>query len=204
MPKRLLFLGCFMLFISILLLKIPVLSGIDLSAVHGLYVHRSDIFNTVAIGLSIAGGMPFVLFTATLWCLKLAWYKKYSDIVFISLGVIGSICLTWLLKYVISRPRPPEMYFLVNTYGDSFPSGHSLYAAALGCLGLYIYQQHTQRKLIYLFISIWVLLMGFSRVYLGAHYPSDVLSGWGISFIWITLLYAIWNKHQQRKLNNEF
>ncbi|RKG32803.1 phosphatase PAP2 family protein [Acinetobacter tianfuensis] len=204
MPKRLLFLGCFMLIFSILLLIFPTLNRFDLSVLDWMHAHRNAAFNTAAIGFSIAGGMPFVLFITTLWCLQSAWYKKYSLIAFISIGILGSISLTWLLKYLISRPRPPEMYFLVNTYGDSFPSGHSLYAAALGCLGLYIYQQYTQRKLIYLFICTWVLLMGFSRVYAGAHYPSDVLSGWGISLIWITFLYAVLNKQQLRKLNNEF
>ncbi|MBL8321089.1 MAG: phosphatase PAP2 family protein, partial [Acinetobacter sp.] len=49
--------------------------------------------------------------------------------------------------------------------------------------------------LICLLASAWILLMGVSRVYAGAHYPSDVLSGWSISFIWITLLYWLMAKY---------
>lgn len=199
MPKLLLFLSLLSLTISMLLYKSPAFSAYDLGAVAWMYEHRTPVLNIAAQGFSIAGGMPFVLFLATLWCLRQAWYKKYSDIVFISIGLVGSICIAWVLKYFVSRPRPPEMYFLVKTYGDSFPSGHSLYAAALGCLAMYISRQHPRHKLICLIASLWILLMGISRVYAGVHFPSDVFSGWSISFIWITLLYLALVKYQQPK-----
>ena len=199
MPKLLLFLGCFLLAISVLILNVPQLAQFDWAAVQWMHQHRLNSLNKLAAGFSAAGGMPFVLFLAALWCLHLAWYKKYSDIVFISIGLVGSICIAWVLKYFVSRPRPPEMYFLVKTYGDSFPSGHSLYAAALGCLAMYISQQHPRHKLICLIASLWILLMGISRVYAGVHFPSDVFSGWSISFIWITLLYLALIKYQQPK-----
>ena len=199
MPKLLLSLGLFLLLISVLILNLPAFHVYDISAVRWMYEHRTPFFNVLAQGFSAAGGMPFVLFLTVLWCLHQAWYKNYSNIVFISIGIIGSICIAWMLKYVVSRPRPPEMYFLVQTYGDSFPSGHSLYAAALGCLTIYVSLQHSKHKLICLFASIWILLMGISRVYAGAHFPSDVLSGWSISFIWITLLYWTIEKYKQPK-----
>lgn len=199
MPRLLLSLGLFLLLISVLILKLPAFHVFDMGAVQWMYEHRTPFFNVLAQGFSAAGGMPFVLFLTVLWCLHQAWYKNYSNTVFISIGIIGSICIAWMLKYVVSRPRPPEMYFLVQTYGDSFPSGHSLYAAALGCLAIYVSLQHSKHKLICLFASIWILLMGISRVYAGAHFPSDVLSGWSISFIWITLLYWTIEKYRQPK-----
>ncbi len=199
MPKILLFLGFLLLIISMLLFNTAALSPLDLGTVQWMAAHRSAFFNNAAIGLSAVGGMPFVLFLTILWCLHLAWYKKYSDAVFISIGIVGSICLAWALKCLVSRPRPPEMYFLVKTYGDSFPSGHSLYAASLGCLAMYVYLQHSKHKLICLLTSIWLLLMGISRVYAGAHFPSDVLAGWSISFIWITLLYWLFSRYRQPK-----
>ena len=195
MPKLLLFLSLLSLTISMLLYKSHAFSAYDLGAVAWMYEHRTPVLNIAAQGFSIAGGMPFVLFLTALWCLRQAWYKKYSDIVFISIGMIGSISTAWLLKYLIARPRPPEMYSLVKTYGDSFPSGHSLYAATLGCLLMYVYLQHSKHKLLCLIVSIWILIMGLSRVYAGAHFPSDVLSGWSISFIWITLLYWLMAKY---------
>ena len=201
MPYLLLGVGFFLFIFSVLMLFIPSLHHFDLVMVEWMSQHRTVQLNTISITLSVMGGMPFVLFLTTIWCLHQAWCKKYTNIVFTSLGLIGSIATVWLLKYIISRPRPPEMYHLVNSYGASFPSAHSIYAAALGCLAIYLSQKHPQHTLICLCAFIWLLIMGFSRVYLGVHFPSDVLAGWSISFIWITLLYMLYAKFSRAKTN---
>ena len=194
MPRMLLLVGCFVLIISVLSLNSAQFNQFDLTSVEWMSQHRFAVFNQIAIGLSVLGGMPFVLFLTSLWCLYLAWYKKYTEIVFISIGIFGSISFAWLLKFTFIRPRPPEIYHLVASYGSSFPSAHSCYAAALGCLMILIYRQHARHKLITLLAFIWMLSMGISRVYVGVHFPSDVLSGWSISFIWIALLYLAYIK----------
>ena len=201
MPYLLLGVGFFLFIFSVLTLFTPSLHHFDLVMVEWMSQHRTVQLNTISITLSVMGGMPFVLFLTTIWCLHQAWCKKYTNIVFTSLGLIGSIATVWLLKYIISRPRPPEMYHLVNSYGASFPSAHSIYAAALGCLAIYLSQKHPQHTLICLCAFIWLLIMGFSRVYLGVHFPSDVLAGWSISFIWITLLYMLYAKFSRAKTN---
>ena len=191
MPRLLLIVGCFALIISVLSLYSPLFNHFDLASVEWMSQHRIAVFNQITTVFSALGGMPFVLFFTTLWCLHLAWYKKYSEIVFISIGIFGSISIVWLLKFTFTRPRPPEMFHLVASYGSSFPSAHSCYAAALACLMILVYRQHTHHKLITLFAFIWMLCMGISRVYVGVHFPTDVLSGWSISLIWIALLYLI-------------
>ena len=201
MPYLLLYAGFFLFIFSVLMLFTPSLNPFDLVMVEWMSQHRTVQLNTISITLSVMGGMPFVLFLTTIWCLHQAWCKKYTNIVFTSLGLIGSIATVWLLKYIISRPRPLEMYHLVNSYGASFPSAHSIYAAALGCLAIYLSQKHPQHTLICLCAFIWLLIMGFSRVYLGVHFPSDVLAGWSISFIWITLLYMLYAKFSRAKTN---
>lgn len=191
MPYRLLLLGCLLLFFSILILNITALNHLDLAAVLYLSQQRNETLNQLSSSLSLLGGMPFVLFFTTLWCFALAWYKKYSKILLISLGLIGSIACAWLLKYWIARPRPPEIYHLVESYGSSFPSAHSFYAATLAALVILVSQQYRLHRLLAVMAWLWLLGMGISRVYLGVHYPSDVISGWGISFIWISLLYLL-------------
>ncbi|AXY56036.1 phosphatase PAP2 family protein [Acinetobacter chinensis] len=202
MPYLLLSVGCFLFIISMLLLFIPAFHVHDLNAVIWMSQHRTDSMNNFATVLSTIGGMPGVLFLATLWCLCLTWYKKYTNIVFIVTGLSGSFATAWLLKFVFSRPRPPEMYHLVESYGASFPSAHSFYAATLGCLAIYLSMKHTAHKLIFLCALIWILMMGVSRVYLGVHYPTDVLSGWSISFIWISLLYLLFTQNSKVQTND--
>ena len=128
-------------------------------------------------------------------------HEKYQHVVFIALGLVGSIAIVWLLKYLVSRPRPPEMYHLVESYGASFPSAHSMYAATLGCLAIYLSRKHPQHHIIWFCAVLWLVIMGLSRVYLGVHFPSDVLAGWSISFIWISLLYLGYAKFSRAKTN---
>ena len=201
MPYLLLIIGCFLLFFSVLILNTPRLLSFDLAIVEWASRHRTENLNQITTLLSAIGGMPAVLFSTTLWCFYLTWYKKYTYILLICLGLVGSGALAWLLKYWIARPRPPEIFHLVQSYGASFPSAHSVYAAALSGLVIYLYREHSKYSYIYCFAVIWFILMGCSRVYLGVHFPSDVLAGWGISFIWITLLYIVLEHTIKRKIN---
>ncbi|TSH70852.1 phosphatase PAP2 family protein [Acinetobacter sp. RF15A] len=195
MPYLLLFVGILLLIFSVLLLNIAALSRLDLLSMQWLSEYRTQILNQIAQSLSVIGGMPFVLFLSTLWCISLLWYKKYASVIFICIGVIGGILLAWLLKFVIARPRPPASFHLVESFGSSFPSAHSLYAACLSCLAIYIYRQHSRHTIIIMIAVGWLLIMGISRVYLGVHFPSDVISGWSISFIWISLWYMVWIRY---------
>ena len=202
MPYWLLGVGFFLFFFNVLVLFIPSLNHFDLVTIEWISQHRTVHLNTIAITLSAMGGIPFVLFLTSLWCFHQGWYKKYTNVVFIGLGLIGSTATVWLLKYIFSRPRPPEIYHLVQSYGASFPSAHSVYAATLGCLAIYLSQKHSKHQLICVCAVTWLLIMGISRVYLGVHFPSDVLAGWSIAFIWITLLYLLYAKFSHTKQIN--
>ena len=115
---------------------VPSLQSLDLLTVQTLSHHRLDYLNSITTFLARVGGMPFVCFLSFLVCIYLALYKKYITVIFISLGVIGSITMGWLLKWCVNRPRPPEAYHIVESYGASFPSAHSVYASTLACLAM--------------------------------------------------------------------
>ena len=197
MPYLLLFIGIILFIISALALSIQPLTDLDLAMVEYFSTLRTEPIDKLAILLSALGGMPFVLFLTTLWCFHRAWYKKYRDVVFIGLGVVGSIASAWLLKFLISRPRPPEMFHLVTSYGASFPCAHSMYAAPLACLAIFLSRPFSAHRHVVSIALLWMLMMGISRVYLGVHFPSDVLAGWSISIIWISLLYILCGRYTQ-------
>ena len=144
MPYVLLIVGIVLFIFSILIWNIPILQQLDESIVSGLSMQRHRNLDTLNIGLSYLGGMPFVLFSSTLCCIVLWWYKKYIDIIFIGIGIFGGILLAWLLKWNFSRPRPDSSLHLVESFGSSFPSAHSVYAAACACLVIYLTQHHTR------------------------------------------------------------
>ena len=196
MPYVLILLGCIGLGLSCFGLLNPWMHRFDIFSVTWFSAHRLEILDPIALSLSTVGGLPATLMIIALWCIYQAWYKRYLSIAFICSGILGSASVGWALKYLIDRPRPDIQYQMVHVYGASFPSAHSIYAMALACLVMFIFYKHSYAKLIMSLACLWWLCMGFSRVYLGAHFPTDVLAGWSIGLIWIAIL-KIWISHSE-------
>lgn len=107
----------------------------------------------------------------------------------ISFSIFGGIILNHMIKIIVRRPRP-FTNILMHYSGYSFPSGHSLTAVLVfGSLMIIISRWIHHRGWQYLINSILIvliLMIGFSRVFVGAHYPSDVLAGWSLGVVVIS------------------
>lgn len=202
MPYTLIFIGCLGLTISSIGIYIPFIQQLDTSVIGWISQHRTALFDDVAMFLSYVGGLPVMLLLFGIWCIQLIRSKKRTSSLFIFLGLIGGSIIGWILKYLFDRPRPDSIYQMIETYGAAFPSAHSLYAAVLSCLIMFIFYKHKHARLITFFACLWAVGMGFSRVYLGAHYPTDVIAGWSIALIWVAWLWLHFaqNISKQNKL----
>ncbi len=127
-----------------------------------------------------------------------------------SLFVLSSIGLGFvtihLLKWGFDRPRP-ELVADQAVYTSSFPSGHSM-ASALTFLTLAAMLARTEaRRRVQVFLLVVALLLtglvGVSRVYLGVHYPTDVLGGWGVGAAWAALAWLAQDALTRRGLLGE-
>lgn len=196
MPNLYLYMGGIFFGISVIALHLGFSNPFDIAILQFFAEHRTAPLNVITQSLSLMGGMPFVLVFTVLWCLYFIVKRQYWLAIFIIAGVTGSIIFGWSLKWAIDRPRPDLIYAIVKSYGPSFPSAHSLYAATLATIGWYIYRK--QSFYFVLFGTIWWLVMGLSRVYVGVHFPTDVLAGWGLGFIWISLLWRLLLQINQR------
>lgn len=118
--------------------------------------------------------------------------KKVSASVIINIILVT--ILNQVLKNILQRPRP-DGFRLINESGYSFPSGHSMVSMAF--YGLFIYLAYTKienknlRSIVCILLSILVVLIGFSRIYLGVHYASDVLGGFLISMSYLIVFVEI-------------
>lgn len=128
--------------------------------------------------------------------------KKISYLTILNLLCI--IILNLFLKNIFIRERPLSL-MLVNESGYSFPSGHSM--VSLGFYGYIIYLlwkdyiKTSHKKIASVLISILVLLIGISRIYLGVHYASDVIAGFIMSGLYLIIYINFSNKVIRSELN---
>lgn len=164
--------------------------NLDTQLMRSIHQFANPVYDQSAITLNYLGGMPVsIIFTLLLvgYCV----YVKSKKVGFILISLVGSTSISWFLKGVIDRPRPLLWPRIVLDYGASFPSGHSVYAASFAAILILLFWQTRGRNIVSIFALIWMMLMGISRVYLGVHYPSDVLAGWALGWGWVFLVDVI-------------
>jgi undecaprenyl-diphosphatase len=130
-----------------------------------------------------------VLGLLTLTSVGYLWLQGLRRIaLFLLLAILGGLLLSLALKTGFDRPRPDLVSHGSMIYTSSFPSGHSMLAAVVYLTGgaLLAVVHTTRRVRVYLIgcAVLVTLLVGVSRVYLGVHWPSDVLAGWAAGAAW--------------------
>ena len=143
-----------------------------------------------------------------------AFYRKSARIsaTLLPVATLGSIVLTEALKRLFDRARPELLDSYYTASGYSFPSGHATFAAGFyGTLTLLLaWRLSGIRRWLVVAAGVGlVLLIGFSRLYLGAHYPTDVLAGFLAAPLWVSfigLCYFLWRtlrRHPSGKAEGE-
>jgi undecaprenyl-diphosphatase len=128
--------------------------------------------------------------------------RRPMTALFTFIAVAGGQLLSTLLKAEIDRPRPDLVSHLVNETSLSFPSGHAMVSAVtyltLGSLAARFLPGRTTKIFVLSLAMLTTLLVGVSRVYLGVHWPSDVLAGWCAGFAWAMLCWLAARLLQRR------
>ncbi|RPF46947.1 undecaprenyl-diphosphatase [Thermodesulfitimonas autotrophica] len=140
----------------------------------------------------IGSAVPVSLFTAGIafFCHR---RKRNREATVVVTAVLGAFLLEELFKTIFRRPRPYLASF-TGAHGYSFPSGHATVAAAMAVVLAWLWYRHARNRpsrwlgpVTGLFLSFFI---GVSRVYLGAHYPSDVLAGFILGTAWGVMVAA--------------
>ncbi|MDO7842623.1 phosphatase PAP2 family protein [Sphingomonas immobilis] len=156
-----------------------------------------------AIDLTALGGFTLMWLFGASGIAFLVYLGRRAEAAWIAAALIGSSLISTLLKGLISRPRPALVPHLAWVDNASFPSGHAMISAATYLtLALMLCETYTARGVrvaIVAFFSLLVVLIGCSRVYLGVHWPSDVLGGWCFGTVWAAAMFAA-NRALKRRI----
>ncbi len=149
------------------------------------------------------GGFYSTMFVSLGFALLLSVRHQYREALMLLLTSGGAWLLNTVLKSHFMRPRP-ELEFWTHASGYSFPSGHATIAAAMYGMLFFIWaryrrQNHQSMVPAILCGILLIILIGVTRVYLGVHYPTDIIAGFASGFLWlITCAYALslWQKRR--------
>jgi undecaprenyl-diphosphatase len=123
----------------------------------------------------------------------LALTRKTHAAVTVLVAVVSGMVLSQAIKWAYARPRPELVPHGMETYSASFPSGHSMMAAvAYLTLGALLARHQAQPRMkVYVLVvaGLLTVLVGLSRIYLGVHWPTDVLAGWCLGAAWAILCW---------------
>lgn len=172
----------------------PELNKVDKAVILFIANFRYPSITMSAMDITSLGSTT-VLTILSIFIFILAMMKKDRiSACHIIIGSLGAGVLTKLLKNLFERARPDIVPSLVDVHGFSYPSGHSLASAAiyftLAIIAFRYFSEFKKRAILFLGSTTIVFLIGLSRIYLGVHYPSDVVAGIAIGTAWAFLLGA--------------
>lgn len=159
-------------------------------------IRSPELTNTMNIITNISGSYALIVFT-TLFIILIK-KKKYP--LAITINLIAVFITSQLAKAIVERDRPLDM--LVSAPGYSYPSGHSMVGLAYFSFLSYLVIKYIPNKIVKIILpivfTITILLVGFSRIYLGVHYLSDVLAGFLLGAIYLIIFINIYPLEEQK------
>lgn len=181
-----------------------IIVSVDIRIDALLYAFRNPLAIKIFIWITLLGkGLTVAIFalvvSVSLWLSRKKW-----PIIALWLTIIGSAGFAFITKLIFHRPRPANPVFLENF--NSFPSSHATIAVAFYGFLAYLLFRKTKNKLyrvlIILITLILILAIGFSRLYLGVHYVSDVWTGYLVGLLWLIIGIGVAEIKQFQKQDN--
>lgn len=155
-----------------------------------LHAHSTSALDRLAVILAYVGGYQVIAPVSAVLVFVL-WKRSYFSARFFVVAVLGAALLNSIMKFAFHRPRPELWPRLIQESGASFPSGHSMYSAAFVTALILLAWNTRFRWLTLVLGTLFTLIVGWSRVDLGVHYPTDVLAGWLTGLAWVLGVYGL-------------
>jgi membrane-associated phospholipid phosphatase len=161
----------------------------DTSALLWLHQRANPTLDVVMLKVTKLGNpervVPLVIFSFGWLC----WRRAWPEARMFAIACLGAYALNQGLKLVFVKDRPQLWTQLINESSFSFPSGHALGTLVLYGFLAYVLATRFSRfsGLIFAIAAVIIAAIGFSRLYLGVHWPTDVIAGYAVGFLWLTI-----------------
>ena len=163
----------------------------------GLHAHATPLFDRTMLAFTNWGGVRILLLSFLLSAFLL-WRKQRVQAAFLLWAMLGAALLNVAIKASFQRVRPDLWLSLAPEHDYGFPSGHSMLSCAFVLAALVLTWKSRSTLIVKWGTTgaglLFLLGVGLSRLYLGVHYPSDVLAGFALVLSWITLLQGIFEE----------
>jgi membrane-associated phospholipid phosphatase len=153
-----------------------------------LHRHATSALDGLAVFFTIVGNTGPMITAGVLTTVALARAGRRRDAWLFAAGLGGSMLLTQAIKFFVTRPRPALWASIRPEHTFSFPSGHAMDTAALAAALFFVLPRHRR---LWALAPLFALAVGSARMYLGVHYPSDVLAGWSSAVGWVLLVQLV-------------
>lgn len=179
----------------------------DRIVIDSIQGRETTILTEIMKFFTLIGSAPFVIVLSLfmLFFLYKVLHHRFELTLFVA-AITGSAILNGILKHLFKRVRP-DLHRLIDVEGYSFPSGHAMNAFTVYGIISFLLWRHIRSELgrwVLIFVSIvMVLAIGISRIYLGVHYPSDIIGGYFASGFWITTAILFFQYFQEKRYNKK-
>lgn len=188
-----------------LLISDKKISQFDDTIISAIQGRENPALTSVMKFFTLIGSSLFVIIISLLIMIYLymVLHHRLELILFIA-AIAGSGILNEILKHLFHRNRP-HLHRLIDVTGYSFPSGHAMSAFAVyGILAFLLWRHISSRPgrgLLILFSIVMILAIGISRIYLGVHYPSDIIGGYFASGFWLACAIWVFQYYKEKRYN---
>jgi len=179
----------------------------DLKIINIVQILRTSNFNQIILFITNLGNWHIIFLGIILSSIVLILLKKWQHLLTLLISTAVGELLIWVMKNLFKRPRPELLNVLTPENSFSFPSSHSFVAISFyGLITYFIFRTVKSKRLRILTAvsgTVLISMIGFSRIYLGAHFPSDVLAGYAAGLAWVIALITALDIRLKTKSSKE-
>ena len=174
-------------------------SATDSSILLWLYEHSTSQLDAFFLFVTNLGGVVAITAASLLLLAYLVFKKRYYKAALLVAGVGGVAAINFLLKIIFERPRPDLWEWLITETQFSFPSGHASASSALALCIVVMLWNTKWRVASIIIAALYIVVIGISRLYLGVHFPTDILGGWLVSTAVVSLVTLVLYRYTQKR-----